>query len=67
MTLLGALDTEQAAEAAYDAYPTRLVAVGADGRIALDIGRGMSNRPWASGELEEWLKTRSEITGRTGD
>jgi hypothetical protein len=58
MTLPGVLDFEQAAEVAYDAYPTRLVAVGADGKVALDIGRGMSTRPWAIGELEEWLKTQ---------
>jgi hypothetical protein len=58
MTLPGVLDFEQAVEAAYDAYPTRLVAVDADGKVALDIGRGMSARPWAIGELEEWLKTQ---------
>jgi hypothetical protein len=58
MTVPGVLDFEQAAEVAYDAYPTRLVAVGADGKVALDIGRGMSTRAWAIGELEEWLKTQ---------
>jgi hypothetical protein len=59
LTWTGVLDIGEAAEVAYDAYPTRLVAVGADGRIALDVGRGMSSgQPWDLGPLEDWLKAR---------
>ena len=58
-TLLGVLDIGAAAETAYDAYPNRLVIVGADGRIALDIGRDLFPKPWNLNEVEAWLKAQA--------
>jgi hypothetical protein len=43
------------AESAYDAWPKRLVIVGADGRIALDAGHGLPD-VWDLHEVEAWLK-----------
>jgi hypothetical protein len=42
------------AERWYQAGPQRLVIVGADGRIALDAGRGLYG--WDLAEVEDWLK-----------
>jgi len=52
----GVLDIGETAEAAYDAYPTRLVVVGPDGRIALDLGRGMPPETWDFAEAEACLR-----------
>lgn len=39
------LDEDGQAERAYAAYPTRLVVVGADGRVVYDGGRGAAGGP----------------------
>jgi peroxiredoxin len=57
LTIPCALDSGKA-EAAYNAWPKRLVVVGADGRIVLDAGRGLPDL-WDLSEVEAWLKTQS--------
>jgi hypothetical protein len=50
------IDRDDAAvETAYEAFPVRLVVVGIDGEIALDLGNG-ALRDWDLGPLENWLK-----------
>jgi peroxiredoxin len=46
------------AERAYDAWPKRLVIVGADGSIVLDAGRGLPDR-WDLDEVEAWLRSQA--------
>jgi hypothetical protein len=57
-TMPAALDLEEAAETAYDAFPLRVVVVDAEGRLALDLGRGLFD-DWRLDELEQWLKSHS--------
>ncbi|HKB35898.1 MAG TPA: hypothetical protein VKD72_05555 [Gemmataceae bacterium] len=53
------LDEEGRAEAAYGAFPQRLVVVGTDGRIAY------SERTWfQSGPFQEALRTLGDLTRR---
>jgi hypothetical protein len=59
LTMPAVLDAAGAAEAAYDAYPLRLVGVDARGAIGLDLGRGVFE-PWELGKVEEWLKAQAE-------
>jgi hypothetical protein len=42
-------------EIGYDAFPLRVVVVDTDGKVALDLGRGISER-WDFGTLERWLR-----------
>jgi hypothetical protein len=61
MTIPAVLDTEgtREAERAYDAFPKRLVVVGADGRVALDAGHGLEGpRGWDLAAVESWLKAQ---------
>jgi hypothetical protein len=44
------------AERAYNAFPRRLVAVDANGRVAVDLGKGLFS-DWNLEELEDWLRT----------
>lgn len=44
-------------ERAYDAFPLRVVVVDADGRLALDLGRGI-DPTWDLGEVRRWLDGR---------
>lgn len=43
------------AENLYQAFPLRLVAIDAEGRIAMDLGRVVLSRPWDLEALEDWL------------
>jgi hypothetical protein len=54
LSMPGVVDTGTAAEAAYDAFPLRLVVVDASGRVALDLGRPLAD-PWDLREVEAWL------------
>jgi hypothetical protein len=57
LSLPAVIDVGRTAEAAYDAYPLRLVAVDAEGKVAVDLGRGAPPGPgWDLGVLERWLK-----------
>jgi hypothetical protein len=50
-------DPEGRAAAEYNAWPRRLVVVGADGRVALDAGHGLNGqRGWDLAAVESWLK-----------
>lgn len=64
LTLKGVLDVGEAAETAFDAYPSRVVIVGADGKVALDIGRGVFLEPSSLDEVEVWLKAEAGRTAR---
>jgi hypothetical protein len=50
---------------AYDAWPKRLVIVGAEGRIVLDAGRGLPDR-WDLDEVEAWLKSHAHPATGSG-
>jgi peroxiredoxin len=58
------IDENGAAEATYDAWPRRLVVVGADGRIALDAGRGLSP-PWDLQAVERKLNQALAVSTRS--
>ncbi|MBX9582317.1 MAG: peroxiredoxin family protein, partial [Gemmataceae bacterium] len=53
------VDADGAAEAAYDAFPKRLVVVGADGRVVYDGGRGAAGGPsrWDLGAVDRHLRS----------
>jgi hypothetical protein len=55
-----ALDSGSA-ERTYDAWPKRLVIVGADGLIGLDAGRGLPDR-WDLDEVEAWLRSHTLLS-----
>jgi hypothetical protein len=59
LTMPAVVDAAGAAEAAYDAYPLRLVGVDARGAIGLDLGRGVFE-PWELRKVEEWLKAQAQ-------
>lgn len=58
MTLPGVVDIDGRAEVAYDAFPRRLVVVDAQGRIAVDLGKGVLGE-WDLAKVETWLKEKS--------
>jgi hypothetical protein len=60
LTLPTVLDTaNQLAQYAYDAYPRRMVVVDRGGRLALDLGRGLTGSPWDLAQVDEWLRKAS--------
>jgi hypothetical protein len=46
-------------ETAYDAHPRRLLAVDRDGRIGLDLGKGLIRSPWNLDALDRWLRVNT--------
>ena len=59
------VDVDGDAERAFDAYPKRLVVVGADGGIAYDGGRGAKLGPsaWDLGAVEAHLRAAGSRAG----
>jgi peroxiredoxin len=59
-------DADGEVERAYDAYPKRLVVIGADGRVVYDGGRGALGGPseWDLEEVEEHIRA---ALGRRAD
>jgi hypothetical protein len=57
LSLPGVIDLDGAAEAAYHAFPLRLVVVDAEGKVELDLGVGVFT-PWDLRGLEGWLKAQ---------
>jgi peroxiredoxin len=55
MKLPGVIDIDGTVEVAYDAFPRRLLVIDADGRVAIDLGKGVLVR-WDFFRVEEWLK-----------
>ena len=51
-------DEDGHVEAAYHAFPLRLVIVGSDGQVVLDAGRGSGGiaNPWDMNQIEEQLR-----------
>lgn len=52
------LDEDGRVEAAYHAFPQRLVIVGSDGQVVLDVGRGSDGlvNAWDMRQIEERLR-----------
>jgi hypothetical protein len=44
----------------YDPWPTRLVLLDRDGRVAFDAGRGVGRPPWDLAEFESRLRSHAE-------
>lgn len=50
---------EGTVQSAYDAWPRRLVVVDTNGRIAVDLGRGLGTISWDFAKVEAWLRADS--------
>jgi len=57
LDLPGVIDVDGTVEAVYDAFPRRIVGVDAEGRVAVDLGKGVLVQ-WDFAPLEDWLRAQ---------